>query len=64
MSTKVQQLAVATLAAISLIACAVLAIISHPIPQILVNVTYVLVGAVAGVTIPSVVTAAAKEPPA
>jgi hypothetical protein len=61
MSTKIQQLAVASLAAISLITVAVLSIISHPVPSGLWNVTYILIGATAGVTVPSVVTAVAPK---
>ena len=59
MSATVQQIGVFVLAAISLVAVGVLAIISHPIPAILSNITYVLVGSAAGVALPS---AAAKPP--
>lgn len=61
MSAKVQQLAVAGLAAISLITVAVLSIISHTVPPGLWNVTYILIGATAGVTVPSVITAVSKD---
>lgn len=55
MSATVQQIGVFVLAGIALLAVAVLAIISHPIPSILSNITYVLVGSAAGVALPSAV---------
>ena len=53
MGATIQQIGLFVLAAVSLAAVAVLAIISHPIPPILSNVTYVLVGSAAGVALPS-----------
>jgi hypothetical protein len=63
-SATIQQIGVFVLAAVSLIAVGVLAIISHPIPNILDNITYVTVGGAVGVALPNATTAgsAAKAP--
>lgn len=63
MTSKLNSLVLAILAAIALIIAGVLGATSHAVPTQLWTIIYVLVGGAAGVSIPSVVTTSAPSVP-
>jgi hypothetical protein len=62
-TSKLNSLVLAILAAVALIIAGILGATSHAVPTQLWTIIYVLVGGAAGVTLPSVVTTTAPPTP-